>query len=827
MKSFCLFAALLLLVSSASASPPLVPPVIEHPDLEDQDRNLLLDRLETTIESLISSGEGHRPLSVAIILYQPYRQTDLEVFRKLGGTVRHTFEAVTYGFSGTIPAKRIQELIPLLNVDGRLCVIGDDPPGGAFLDYSAQHVRVRTTVWGNGYTGNSSTTIAILDTGIDDSHPDFDNVSAGWTDTTVDSHASKLDYYGHGSHVAGIALGSGDGYGTGYSPMYVVTNESGYLPTTAGYGHYHFAEVKNSGPNSLSVHLYWNESGTSHVSAKTPSWVWMASQNSSTSPNSLYYSPGAVGVYKPFFGNSSGAGGAAYCGLTAASYNAVGDGYNLFQGMAPGCTLLGVKVLEDDGDGDSTDWVEGLDWCVTNRDLYNIRVINMSLGLFSGVINSTLDNSVNTAVSNGIVVTCSAGNDYSSNTIPSPGNAAKAITVGAINDDGAMTNYSSNGFTGQGKPDVVAPGGSRVAGTLLTSVETNDGDAYNTQSDHTADNYANMWGTSMAAPMVAGLAGLLIDAQEQGGDSWNSTQAEALRVKNIILMTATETNQNGEYDWNGGSEPDTSSGNDPSLDRGGRDLVEGFGRINADTAVEAMAEELTVGSSTTAESFGSGSFERKAMARQVNLTGGSDYDFTLNCISGNLDCDLYLYSGTPDANGNPVILDSATSGSSGTSESITAYTAPADGTYYLAGKYVSGAGTGDYSLSATAAPSGTISADMNCVPLSGTVPFNVQFTVTLTNNYAGQIRRIAGRMNVTLASGTYYASWRAGFTNVAAGGSYFTSWPQTIPALGTVIGDNTFDLLAADVTPAPYNQPPYPPAGDTDTASCTVTGVAP
>ena len=33
--------------------------------------------------------------------------------------------------------------------------------------------------------------------------------------------------------------------------------------------------------------------------------------------------------------------------------------------------------------------------------------------------------------------------------------------------------------------------------------------------------------------------------------------------------------------------------------------------------------------------------------------------------------------------------------------------------------------------------------------------------------------------------------------------------------------------MAKDVTPAPYNQPPYPPEGDVDSDRCTVTGVAP
>jgi len=80
---------------------------------------------------------------------------------------------------------------------------------------------------------------------------------------------------------------------------------------------------------------------------------------------------------------------------------------------------------------------------------------------------------------------------------------------------------------------------------------------------------------------------------------------------------------------------------------------------------------------------------------------------------------------------------------------------------------------------------------------------------------------------LTLGSGGYIAGWRAGYTNVLPGDSFVSFWNQNLPALGTLLGDNIFQLVAEDVTPAPFNQTPYPAAGDTDTASCTVTGIAP
>ena len=123
--------------------------------------------------------------------------------------------------------------------------------------------------------------------------------------------------------------------------------------------------------------------------------------------------------------------------------------------------------------------------------------------------------------------------------------------------------------------------------------------------------------------------------------------------------------------------------------------------------------------------------------------------------------------------------------------------------------------------------SDTVDAQLACTPSSGTVPFSTQMSINLTNLYTGQTRRLAGRMDVTIAGGTSYPNWRAGFTNVAAGDSYVSAWMQNIPALGTLVGDNVFSLLVEDVTPSPYNQPPYPMSGDTATDTCVVTGIAP
>ncbi len=122
---------------------------------------------------------------------------------------------------------------------------------------------------------------------------------------------------------------------------------------------------------------------------------------------------------------------------------------------------------------------------------------------------------------------------------------------------------------------------------------------------------------------------------------------------------------------------------------------------------------------------------------------------------------------------------------------------------------------------------GTVGCSISLVPPAGVVPFTTQIAVNLDNFYIGQIRRMAAHLAVTLANGAYFPNWRAGYTNIPAGEGYFIAWILGVPALGTLIGDNLIVLDVEDVTPAPYNQPPYPPAGDTCSSQQILTASAP
>ncbi len=125
-----------------------------------------------------------------------------------------------------------------------------------------------------------------------------------------------------------------------------------------------------------------------------------------------------------------------------------------------------------------------------------------------------------------------------------------------------------------------------------------------------------------------------------------------------------------------------------------------------------------------------------------------------------------------------------------------------------------------------AVPVDTVEVDISVAPDTGTLPFVTQFTARLIN-LTSENRRAAGRVDLVIANGNSYGNWRAGWTNLGPAEVFTQVWNQNFPALGTLVGDNVFTIHGFDVTPAPYNQPPFAPSGDTHNAVATVTGMAP
>jgi serine protease AprX len=104
-------------------------------------------------------------------------------------------------------------------------------------------------------------------------------------------------------------------------------------------------------------------------------------------------------------------------------------------GVAPAARLVGVKVLDHSGHGQLGDLLRGLEWCLDNRHILNIRVINLALGTRSqgDYHRDPLSRATTAAWRNGVVVCAAIGRDgpgYCATN--SPGENRRIISVGHL-----------------------------------------------------------------------------------------------------------------------------------------------------------------------------------------------------------------------------------------------------------------------------------------------------------------------------------------------------------------------------------------------------------
>ncbi|WP_240779674.1 S8 family peptidase [Nonomuraea zeae] len=213
---------------------------------------------------------------------------------------------------------------------------------------------------------------------------------------------------------------------------------------------------------------------------------------------------------------------------TIAGSGSASDGR--YKGVAPGASLLVGKVLADDGNGDWSWAIAGMEWAAEQ----GADVVNMSLGSCCGDGSDPMSQALNELTKkHGTLFVAAAGNAHDPLTVSVPAAADQALAVGAVDKVNGKT---LAGFSSKGprlddaavKPNIVAPGvdivAARSAASFVAPAPGND-------------RYTANSGTSMATPHVAGAAAIL--AQQH--PDWDADE-----LRDALTSTA---ERNDGHNW--------------------------------------------------------------------------------------------------------------------------------------------------------------------------------------------------------------------------------------------------------------------------------------
>lgn len=195
-------------------------------------------------------------------------------------------------------------------------------------------------------------------------------------------------------------------------------------------------------------------------------------------------------------------------------------------GVANRATVVPIQVLSCSGQGSTGQILRGIDYVIGLHRNGEPAVANLSLG---GGVDAALDAGIRAMVADGITVVVAAGNSNADACRTSPAREPLAITVGATSQSDTRASFSNYG----GCLDIFAPGVE-----ILSSFPSN--------------RYAQLNGTSMAAPHVAGVAALILEANPGfsssqitsaliGGSTPNQVISAGTRSPNRMLYSNVES----------------------------------------------------------------------------------------------------------------------------------------------------------------------------------------------------------------------------------------------------------------------------------------------
>jgi len=710
------------------------------------------NQMNDLLEGAAAYEDAAEPVEVIVALDHTTTVTDLQHFVSTGGITSTVFEGEGFAsFAGRIPRA---DLYAYADTAEGLVFVDLDAEVTQTLDVATANTRA-ANVWtgalggGNSpnaelaFEGDDQTSVAYADTGYDDSHPGLGALGAkltAWRDFNSPGAAAPEDTGGHGSHVAGIIAGvanAGNPSGVAREAHLVAARASGRVSRIIEA--LRWFRARRQAANIVAI-----SSSQSVAGKNIPAWdeemrlcfedgMPIAQSAGNDFDNYETYgfaiSTPAMSPYVIAVGavndddeisyfSSHGHPQLAAFGLIKPDVVAPGGTYPDVQVALRrfynwGADRVGTRQIADFlPDGEAINSVDSNDRTEVPRDLApgpdnTIEMAGTSMAA--------------PHVAGELALMVDAITEYGGEDADDEGGADEDPWNGVDDDDDNIIDEDVGGFneiSGAQQPQADRQDNARLLKSvvLMTTFETTDGEtvprwAWGPEDDIIDDlngNEVRDAGEPILSNYTESAAGEVIwdvnadGVYDQGDDvvydPGTAGWGPPVTPNNALLAPAQSAvgDDLNHVFGNAGTDNDP-----PAVSRGGKDVVEGFGRIAVDAAIEALTIPFC-GMDT--DTLGDGITDKKVWARHVHLYKGKAYKAILE-VPGGGDFDLYVTYGNvrPAAGagaglardwsyGEAVFLARSTNAGRGADEEI-AFTVPQDGTYFLVVKQVDGGGS--------------------------------------------------------------------------------------------------------------------------------------